>query len=229
MGNIIKNVVPKMTSATTPLGVVSSSSNFSANETAYKAFDRVPTPSSRWSSATLSSNPLPAWIAYDFGLDVIINSYAITSQNGYEPSTWQFQAWDGATWVDLDSQSNQIWDSSERKEYNINSNGTAYSQYRLYITDTTVVSPNVVIVCELELLAPDPFYPWLTLPASSDEVAQHTDYNLPVTFHNATDSNVATATKTMTNNRVVGTGTEYIYTIDGASWASLKNLVISKG
>ncbi|MEK3722334.1 fibronectin type III domain-containing protein [Paenibacillus sp. FSL H8-0034] len=128
-----QNVIPTMTSNTSPSGVASSSGVWSGHE-AYMAFDK--SNDTYWYSASGH----PHWIAYDFGSEKIINKYTLTAFTlaGNEPNSlksWTFEGTnDGIKWTTLDTQTNQPgWGSHELRSYTF-TNTTAFKKYRVYIT-----------------------------------------------------------------------------------------------
>lgn len=86
-----------------------------------------------------SVNANPVWISYEFPNQeaVVINQYSFSAYNtnhSYNPTSWDFQAWDGAQWVTLDSQPNY---GSNYYTYTKDlNNTTAYSKYRIYVYTT---------------------------------------------------------------------------------------------
>jgi hypothetical protein len=127
------NIIPKMTSNTTPSGVASASIAVGGN--AFYAFDK--TINTEWSARTYGYQ-LPQWIAYEFPTPRTIKKYAITGTttavDGYNPKSWQFQGYDGANWIDLDVVINEAqFGNYERREYVVDT-PTSYISYRLYVT-----------------------------------------------------------------------------------------------
>ncbi|MDH6674239.1 hypothetical protein M2277_004931 [Paenibacillus sp. LBL] len=126
------NLIPPMTSSTTPQGVVSSSSVEGANA-AYKAFDNVFT-GNGWIAA--NGQLKDQWLAYQFNAPTVINKYTITEQ--YEksaaPRDWKFQGSnDGVNWTDLDTRTGVTgWLLGVKREFEFN-NSKAYLIYRIFI------------------------------------------------------------------------------------------------
>ncbi|MBI5544681.1 MAG: hypothetical protein HY901_12385, partial [Deltaproteobacteria bacterium] len=160
------NVVATSTSNDCQPGVsnTASASSFTAPYSADLAFDGDSTSASkRWMSGSLVSGSW--WLSYDFDAgdagaqkERIIGSYTIyfTDANpsvnfSLSPRDWKLQAsTDGATWTDLDTQTNQGWTADGPKTYAIASPGL-YRFYRLNITKNKAQSSDWVIVNELTL------------------------------------------------------------------------------
>lgn len=133
------NIIPKMTSNTTPSGVAfaNAETQGSAGYGAWRAFDRsIAEDYAGW----LTSDSLPGWVGYKFVSPKVINSYAVVSPSypthwPYAPSTWQFQGSnDGTNWTTVDTRSGITWSSArERKEFSIAS-PQSFLYYRLYVT-----------------------------------------------------------------------------------------------
>ncbi|MFA5991389.1 MAG: PA14 domain-containing protein [Candidatus Doudnabacteria bacterium] len=83
-----------------------------------------------------STEGFPYDLEYDFPTTTVVNKYIVTGYNNSadSPKDWQFQAWDGATWVNLQSVSNQTgWGAYESRAFTF-VNTTPYTKYRLYIS-----------------------------------------------------------------------------------------------
>ena len=127
------NAVPKMTAANLPSGIASATMT-QAGYDAYKVFDQDTT--TAWSSG--SNNP--AAIEYDFATSKIIVGYSIQAADldpardgPAAPKTWTFEAYNGSSWVVLDSQFGQSnWSTTEMRFYSF-VNVNAYTNYRLNI------------------------------------------------------------------------------------------------
>ena len=130
------NQVPAMTSATTPFGTTSSSSDQSAGNASWNAFDRSYT--TRW-----LANAITGWVRYDFGSgnSKVINFYTVSAETdsaniNRSPKTWTFEgSTDGTTWTTLDTQTNvPVWTATTEVRTYKTSNTTAYQYYRLNIS-----------------------------------------------------------------------------------------------
>ncbi|XXF78811.1 SBBP repeat-containing protein [Myxococcaceae bacterium GXIMD 01537] len=148
------NLVPTMTSAFTPSGIVTRSGVFSASYEAWQAFDA--THGSMWISAVTQT---PAWIAYEFGDGAKkVTKYALHYVNGNittrAPKNWTFEGWNGSAWVVLDTRTNQTgWTGNERREFTLASPAT-YSKFRLNVTDDNDARAGVEVISlgRLELI-----------------------------------------------------------------------------
>ncbi|MBI5531049.1 MAG: hypothetical protein HY918_06160 [Candidatus Doudnabacteria bacterium] len=85
-----------------------------------------------------SDQGTPYDVEYDFATTTVVNKYIIISSPSGAPTDspkdWQFQAWDGASWVNLQSVSSQTaWGNTESRAFTL-VNTTPYTKYRLYIT-----------------------------------------------------------------------------------------------
>jgi|GEM_PF-6409915 len=90
------------------------------------------------------------WVAYDFGTPKTITSYSLQSTGDayYAPTDFRLEGYNGTEWVTLDTQSNVQWDLNqvdEVKTFTLD-NDTAYSKYRLYVTDVLYVVPTMKVV-----------------------------------------------------------------------------------
>jgi len=121
--------IPQMTSATTPIGIVSASSTYGGYNV-WAAFDD--SDSSAWCSTTSTG-----WLAYEFASPKIIKKYTIypwTSYLARAPKNFTFEGWDGSQWVVLDTRTNITdWANYVKKEFHL-SNTTPYKKYRLNVT-----------------------------------------------------------------------------------------------
>ncbi len=124
---------------TVPYGDFTSSSSVSINTN--NPFNDDPSGTNIANRFLVQSNK--ATIAYDFGNPATVNGYGIYNfvPAGYSPAeraphTWTFQASnDGTTWTTLDERKLESgWTAGEYRYYAV-SNETAYTQYRLAITD----------------------------------------------------------------------------------------------
>jgi hypothetical protein len=115
-----------MTSNTTPSGVVSASTILSTSYPAWQAFDK--NNSTAWASST--SGP-PQWLEYEFPSPTVVNRYVLRATSTDAPVTWDFQAWNGSTWVTLQSIVNAPKVGTDTT-YNF-TNTTAYTKYRMFM------------------------------------------------------------------------------------------------
>ncbi len=144
-GQSCSNLVPTMTSDSEPQGQVSSSGIFNSSYPAWKAFDSSDT--SMWISVAFET---PAWMAYDFISEEVVNRYSIRYANGNittrAPKDWTFQGRSGDDWVTLDMRQNQVdWAGDETRSYSVSSPGS-YQEYRLHVTDDNDDRRGVVVI-----------------------------------------------------------------------------------
>ncbi|MCP3064034.1 discoidin domain-containing protein [Myxococcus sp. K38C18041901] len=151
----IVNQVPVMTSATAPSGTVAGSGFLQAGNEPWKAFDNVDTSASMW----LSSKATPSWLSYEWpGAARILTRYAIKFPNGEAvtraPKNWTLQAWNGSSWVVVDTRVDEFnWTSAERREYPLSVPRT-FTRFKLDITDDNDPRTGVetVSIARLEFL-----------------------------------------------------------------------------
>lgn len=139
------NLIPTMTSNTSPSGVASASGVYGVKEP-YRAFNKTnEDPSLTWTVGSPTG-----WIAYEFPVETVISGYSIkVVLTGEAPKTWTYEAWDGVNWVELDRRSNITnWVSNTKKTF-YTSNTKAYVKYRINISAGT--SPSYISVDELEM------------------------------------------------------------------------------
>ena len=158
-GNI--NLVPQMTSNTTPSGVVSGSYVQGMNNN-WRAFDR--------NAATFTTTVTGNWIAYQFSSAQRIGSYAIT--NGASgtihpayPESFKLEGSnDAVAWTLLDWKTAVAWSltANQRQEFTI-SNAVAYTYYRITFINTLDEAKIVAI----ELIGPETIQICRTATASS--------------------------------------------------------------
>ena len=85
-----------------------------------------------------AASAVPMSVIYEWTEGRVVTGYTITCDGAnlvYCPKAWTFDAWDGAQWVNLNAQANiTSWTGVEKKTFNF-SNATAYSKYRIRITE----------------------------------------------------------------------------------------------
>lgn len=127
------NLVPIMTSNTTPSGVASASSDNGGNA-AYRAF--FGSAVTAWIAAPASG--FPAFIQYQFPTAQSIVVYSLTQFPAITtaaPTSFKLQGSnDGLAWTDLDAQADLIWFSGETKTFSAVIGSHSY--FRLLITAT---------------------------------------------------------------------------------------------
>ncbi|MDR6715868.1 MULTISPECIES: SPRY domain-containing protein [Paenibacillus] len=127
------NLIPVMTSNTTPSGKATTSSIYHVNYSAWKAFDRLDD-QYPWASTSKTG-----WLAYEFSKPVVIAKYAILANSAeltQAPKSWIFEgSSDGVNWTVLDAQNNQVgWQSGLKREFAI-INKKSFIQYRINVID----------------------------------------------------------------------------------------------
>jgi hypothetical protein len=127
------DLIPTMTSNTAPSGTASASTADSTTYAAWKAMDKGNT--TYWRST--SAGKLNCWLQYEFASSKKITKYTLKSYTtvNYAPKAWTFEAYNGSTWVVLDTQTGKTtWDANVKQEFTF-TNTTAYTKYRIYITE----------------------------------------------------------------------------------------------
>jgi hypothetical protein len=144
--------IPNMTSPTSPSGIVTASSEQGGNP-AWRAFDGSTSTSPAWYSAS----SMPQWIAYEFASPIPIDRYQLILRgDGYDPKDWTFEAWNGSTWIVLDTVVNRTSGGTYLSP--LLNNTTAYIKYRVNVTNHR--GNGYVIILEIDM------FPYLgTLPA----------------------------------------------------------------
>lgn len=130
------SVIPIMTGYTTPSGIASASQEYSSpTYAAYKPFDGyVGENTNHWLTAN-GAFVSPQWLQYQFPTAKIIRAYSVQTTFGPPPSEWQFQGWNGTSWVTLDSVTGiSSLASPLSRSF---TNETAYTIYRLNITGSS--------------------------------------------------------------------------------------------
>ncbi len=146
------NVIPVMTSNTSPSGKAEANSNWTANKP-YNAFNHtVINNADAWISVFETG-----WLEYDFSETKSITKYTIISRadalgKKQAPKDWTFEAWDESSskWLILDTQSNITnWSAGQKKEFTF-SNTKPYSKYRINITSSC--GGDYTAIGELEMM-----------------------------------------------------------------------------
>ena len=132
--------------------------NLASGEGAVQAFDN--STDTKW----LDFSPNGSWIQYQyaFGKRSVVTQYTLTSANDFperDPMNWNLLGSNdgGATWVTLDTRTNQTFASRFLKQSFLFTNSTAYNIYRLNITALKGPNPNSIQLAEIEFIG--------TLPA----------------------------------------------------------------
>jgi hypothetical protein len=138
--------IPQMSSNTTPSGAAAAS-GVNGGQVAWLAFDR--NTGSYWQSNTANGG----WLSYQFPTGRIIKRYGFFtySPNAFNPRTWTFEGSnDGSTWTTLDTQTNFVTGTFTFYSFDISTNTTSYTYYRINITAVQTLG-NAPIIAELEM------------------------------------------------------------------------------
>ncbi|MDK8188847.1 discoidin domain-containing protein [Paenibacillus sp. UMB7766-LJ446] len=133
----IRNLIPKMTSNTSPIGIARGSSKLSTNYWEYYAFDGLIDKETVYFYSWISSTTT-GWLEYQFPIKTIVNKYSLVNGVNYAsiaPKNWEFQGSDdGVNYVTLDKRENIVdWVLWEKKYFTFN-NSKSYKIYRINIT-----------------------------------------------------------------------------------------------
>jgi hypothetical protein len=137
--------IPQMSSNTTPSGVAAASST-QGGTAAWNAFDR--NTGTSWQGGGSNTG----WLSYQFPTGKIIKRYGIFtgSLNANRPASWEFQGSNnGSSWTTIDSRS-VVLALNAFTSFDISSNTTSYTFYRINILSVGTLNNNPIIV-ELEM------------------------------------------------------------------------------
>lgn len=175
------NIVPTMTSDTSPTGVASASS-FNTSYNPYLAFNKD-FASTGWRGKDTTNQ----WLSYQFDQPRVIIKYSLTTTVASRtPKDWTFEGSNDnfATFTVLDTQTNQtgwITGVSGRREFTINPNKVgSYKSYRLF----SIINngdANFTDIAELELIGVDaPATPssWKTITTSTPTKSEFETYGM---------------------------------------------------
>jgi hypothetical protein len=140
--------IPIMTSNNTPSGVAGSSSENQISEASWRAFDR--NSGTWWRNSGIGQT---GWLSYQFPTGRIIKRYAFLSfsSSGTNIKTWTFEGSNnGLTWTILDTQTNFATGLSTFYSFDISSNTTSYTYYRINVT-ATIGGTSGIQIPELEM------------------------------------------------------------------------------
>ncbi|HBJ2654312.1 TPA: discoidin domain-containing protein [Clostridium botulinum] len=132
-----ENLIPKMTSNTTPIGKCKASTTYGTTWEAWKAFnDTCVDGDDCW--ATTNKN---SWLSYEFLEPIIINKYSICPRNSGDfntasPKNWSFEGSNnGLDWGKLDTRKDITnWQLMRNNEFIFNNN-IPYKIYKINIFD----------------------------------------------------------------------------------------------
>ncbi|MDP9675144.1 hypothetical protein J2W97_001127 [Paenibacillus jamilae] len=150
MANYSENLIPTMTSNTTPSGIASASTEYGERWKAWNAFDHL-VDDYGWVAA---SGNTTGWLCYKFPSSIRITRYTITMRSGSHaesPNTWTFEgSSDGAAWSVLDTRSNISFSTNLSQSFDF-TNSTLYSYYRINITKNN--GGGLLRISEMEMCA----------------------------------------------------------------------------
>lgn len=135
------SVVPAMTSATTPTGIVEQSSIWGSGYEGFRAFDKKLNVHANGAWHTGQTNgAVPQWISYDIGKLKRVVRVAITARLDSYVTTqgvknFIVQAYENGAYVDLAEFNTTPWAAGETRTFDFN-NSKHYQKYRLYIKST---------------------------------------------------------------------------------------------
>jgi len=137
--DINTNLIPDMTSATTPSGIVSASGELNSSYAGWYAF-AYSIPNGNSMTWAISGNS--GWLQYQFPTPHMVTKYAITNRNESSPRSpknWTFQGSNnGSTWTVLDTQTDiTSWTSAPNTTLTFTfTNTNSYTYYRISVTNT---------------------------------------------------------------------------------------------
>ncbi|PWK13726.1 fibronectin type III domain-containing protein [Tumebacillus permanentifrigoris] len=236
------NLIPTMTSNTSPSGIVTSSDATGASYAEYpwKAFDGITeygingTGYHAWGTRNSSG-----WLAYEFPSPKTVSKYVLytgttsLTNTTILPKTWTFEGSNdnGTTWAVLDSRSGITWAKSDIKSFTF-TNTTAYKKYRINVSasGSTQNWVNLAIpeLQMMEVATTAPVAP--VLFGTAENTVDHLSWN---SVNNATSYNILRSTLaggpyTEIATGVTGTtyddtnvinGTTYYYEVVGMNMA----------
>ena len=140
------SAVPIMTGSTTPLGIVTVSTE-DASFPGWQAFGL-----GVWKAPNNASPP--AWVAYEFISPKVITSYTISGglNSGAFPKDFTFEAWTGSSWTVLHT---VVGNTNSNTYTSTFSNTTAYIKYRINVT--AVFNQNYVSIDVFNMYAATDF------------------------------------------------------------------------
>lgn len=135
-GDPLLNLIPEMTSNTSPSGVARASSVLILYDNDYQPWNALNSTSDDlyWNAVSQYG-----WIEYQFTEKTIIDKYMLKARQAIDynkamPKNWTFEGFDGEKWITLDTQSNQTaWGIHEERSFDFD-NTTAYAKYRLNVS-----------------------------------------------------------------------------------------------
>lgn len=143
------NLIPHMTSNTSPKGIVDASGFRTTGTEPWRAFNGIYTGDS---NEAWQANARTGWLSYEFDKEVTIEGYSLKGRSdvaNMSPVDWVFEAYDNSEWIILDKVVGENWSdyNGEFKRYKLN-NTEAYKKFRINITKN---NGNVLYVCIAEM------------------------------------------------------------------------------
>ena len=154
-----ENLIPMMTSNTSPEGVAFSSPTVSSYFNAYNAFDGVKSAVNYNNIEGWESETNTGYLGYEFSSPVQINKYTLNAYNVEKgdvrmPKDWTFEAWNGYEWIVLDERTNETnWGLGETRDYTFE-NIQEYNKYRINVTANN--GHTYLAICEMEMMTVTP-------------------------------------------------------------------------
>lgn len=150
------DLVPKMTSNTTPSGVVTSNASNTSSVAPWVIFDDTVAVDfvSTWQAYNSGAGGLIVWIQYQFPGAQTVRSYNVrVFDKNLAPTDWVFSGSnDGVTFTTIDSPSGQVWVDGETKNFMVASPGS-YLYYRFLPTGIQDINGIWPRIDELEFFA----------------------------------------------------------------------------
>jgi hypothetical protein len=141
-------------------GTISARGEYLPNEGKAKAFDN--STSTKWLDFSSPPNRY-SWIQYQYASNKksVVTEYTLTSANDFnkrDPMNWNILGSNdgGASWVTLDTRTNELFTSYFQKRSFSFTNSTGYNIYRLEITQLRGPTPDAVQLAEIELIGTPP-------------------------------------------------------------------------
>lgn len=220
------NVIPVMTSNTSPSGEASASNN----DTAWHAFDHIDTNNE---SVWFSSADNNGWLAYEFSTPKCITKYTIVTRGldvpsaNRAPRTWTFEGWDegSSKWITLDKQSDVTsWTLGVKKEFTF-LNNNLYKKYRINVT-ATLHSAYHLAIADMEMME--------TVTAPTNLTATAGDSNISLSWNNIKNAgsyNIKRSTNSGGPYETIATGSAVSFTdttvVNGTTYYYVVSAVVS--
>lgn len=157
-----ENLIPTMTSDSSPSGKVSYSSRWNSTWSGFHAFDKkldYTVNGGNRNGWGTDEGLQSGWLSYEFDEPKQICKYTITACTGYNntsPESWEFVGSNdrGDNWSVLDSRSDQVkWNDGEKRIYTFN-NSDRYKIYRINVFTSNPYKDQAMqcTISELEMM-----------------------------------------------------------------------------